>query len=53
MLEEHISKQEPPFPTFPDEHKPLVAKLAHERSVVSDVAIGFEKSHSRTLVTKH
>ena len=35
MLEEHISRQEPPFSNFPDEHKPLVAKLAHERSVLS------------------
>jgi len=31
MLEERIRKQEPPLTNFPEQHKPLVAKLAHER----------------------
>ncbi|KAF8162912.1 hypothetical protein B0H34DRAFT_299811 [Crassisporium funariophilum] len=30
MLEERINKQEPPLSSFPEEHKPLIAKLAHE-----------------------
>jgi chromatin assembly factor 1 subunit A len=45
MLEERISKQEPPFASFPNEHKPLVAKLAHERSVLSVMLLVASKSH--------
>ncbi|KAH7912148.1 hypothetical protein BJ138DRAFT_1172111 [Hygrophoropsis aurantiaca] len=30
MLEQHIQKQQPPLTSIPDEHKPLIAKLAHE-----------------------
>lgn len=33
MLEERISNRESPLLSFPKEHKPLIAKLAHERSV--------------------
>jgi hypothetical protein len=40
MLEERIKNSEPSLASFPDEHKPLIAKLAHERSVLwrSEVA---------------
>ncbi|KAF8655980.1 hypothetical protein AX16_002840 [Volvariella volvacea WC 439] len=30
MIEQRIRDQEPPLIVFPDEHKPLIAKLAHE-----------------------
>ncbi|KZP20865.1 hypothetical protein FIBSPDRAFT_1044651 [Athelia psychrophila] len=30
MLENRISRRDPPLPAIPDEHKPLIAKLAHE-----------------------
>ncbi|PPQ68491.1 hypothetical protein CVT26_003430 [Gymnopilus dilepis] len=30
MLEDRISKKEGPLSVFPEEHKPLIAKLAHE-----------------------
>lgn len=33
MLENRISRRDPPLPAIPDEHKPLIAKLAHERHV--------------------
>jgi hypothetical protein len=31
MLEQRLQRQETPFASFPDEHRPLIAKLAHER----------------------
>ena len=33
MLEDRINQQLPPLTAFPDEHRPLIAKLAHERFV--------------------
>ncbi|KAF8810148.1 hypothetical protein BYT27DRAFT_7240947 [Phlegmacium glaucopus] len=30
MLEDRINQQSPPLTAFPDEHRPLIAKLAHE-----------------------
>ena len=33
MLEDRINQQSPPLTAFPDEHRPLIAKLAHERFV--------------------
>ncbi|KAL0947089.1 hypothetical protein HGRIS_013230 [Hohenbuehelia grisea] len=30
LLEERIEKQDSPFTDFPEEHRPLIAKLAHE-----------------------
>lgn len=31
FLESRIEKQDPPLSDIPDEHKPLIAKIAHER----------------------
>ena len=31
MLEGRIEQQLPPLDVIPDEHQPLIAKLAHER----------------------
>jgi hypothetical protein len=31
MLEQRIERQDPPLTVYPDEHKPLIAKLANER----------------------
>ena len=31
MLEDRINQQSPPLTAFPDEHRALIAKLAHER----------------------
>jgi len=31
MLERRIERRDPPLTTCPDEHKPLIAKLANER----------------------
>ena len=31
MLEERLAAKESPLPTVPDEHKPVIAKLVHER----------------------
>ena len=33
MLEDRIIQKLPPLTAFPDEHRPLIAKLAHERFV--------------------
>ena len=33
MLEDRINQRLPPLTAFPDEHRPLIAKLAHERFV--------------------
>lgn len=38
MLEERIEKKEPPLSELPGEHKPVVAKLIHERCVVTPIA---------------
>lgn len=37
MIEMHIERKDPPMNTVPEEHKPLIAKLVHERSVKSVV----------------
>lgn len=34
-LEQLMEKKEPMFTTFPEEHMPLIAKLAHERCVLN------------------
>lgn len=34
MLEDKINAKETPLSVFPEEYKPLIAKLAHERSVL-------------------
>lgn len=31
MLEDRINQHLPPLTAFPDEHRPLIAKMAHER----------------------
>lgn len=31
MLEQRIEKRDPPLDPYPDEHKPVIAKLANER----------------------
>ena len=42
MLENRINQQSPPLTAFPDEHRPLIAKLAHERSMhLSHVAFSY------------
>jgi hypothetical protein len=33
MIEQRLERHEPPLPAIPDEHKPVIAKLAHERYV--------------------
>jgi len=35
MLEERIRSGQPSLTAFPEEHKPLIAKLAHERCAIS------------------
>lgn len=39
MLEQRVYRKDAPLSSFPEEFKPLIAKLAHERSVHVDIVL--------------
>ena len=42
MLEERLERGDDPLDAIPDDHKPLIAKMAHERCVAFSSSVGKE-----------
>lgn len=48
MLEERLASKQPPLSVIPDEHKPVIAKLVHERCALKCIT-SHRTSNSRVV----
>ena len=58
MLEERLAVKEPPLRTIPNEHKPVFAKLVHERCVTTlahdlNIYAALQRQNTTSVVEAH